>query len=458
MTRARAALLLIAFLAPLAAAAAELTPEEGYPLVRRLMSESKKERREASRRLIEAGDKSLVPALVDAVFFTPRLIRGELLEVLEALTGERFNGYYDWVEYVGAHEEIAPKARYIEWKVAMLSRIDEDYRKVLYPGAPARVRLEEVVSGGVPVAGIPALDNPPTLAAGEASYLRKRERVFGVELGSESRAYPLRILDWHELMNDVVGGEPVTLSYCTLCGSGILYATRAPSGNPYIFDTSGLLYRSNKLMLDRQTWTLWSNLLGEPVIGRLATAPVRLEVLPMTLTTWEDWLTDHPDTRVLDLKAIEKTAGRKFGFDYAPGAADRARTGVSFPVWLKNDALERDREVFTLRLGGAAKAYPVDRVLARGVINDELGGEPIVVVGNAESGAIRAYRREQRVFSKAAERGRLRDAAGELWVLGEHTLAVASGGDKPALERLPGHVAFWFGWYAFYPQTEVFDG
>jgi hypothetical protein len=452
----RALLLLIALAVP--AAAAELTPEEGYPLVQRLMSDSKKERREAARRLIEAGDLSLVPAMVDAVFFTPRLDRAELLDVLEALTGESHDGYYQWVEYVGANEQIEPKARYIEWKVAMLSRIDEAYRKVLYPGAPARVRLEEVVSGGVPVAGIPALDNPPHIPAAEASYLRKRERVFGVELGGEARAYPLRILDWHELMNDVVGGEPVTLSYCTLCGSGILYDTRAPSGKPYIFDTSGLLYRSNKLMLDRQTFTLWSNLLGEPVIGRLAGGSARLEVLPMTLTTWETWLADHPDTRVLDLKAIEKEAGRKYGFDYVPGAADRARTGVSFPIWLKSDSLERDREVFTLRVNGAAKAYPVDRVLVHRVINDELGGLPIVIVGDPESGSIRAYRRGDREFSKTDERARVRDRNGKTWVLGEHSLTAANGGDGSELERLPGHVAFWFGWYAFYPQTAVFDG
>lgn len=106
--------------------AAELEPQEGYTLVRLLMSEKKKERRQAADELIATGDVSLVPAIVDAFFYTPRLLRPEMSRVLEALTGEKHASYYDWVEYVG-RSAIEPKERYIEWKVLLLQQKDPEY-------------------------------------------------------------------------------------------------------------------------------------------------------------------------------------------------------------------------------------------------------------------------------------------------------------------------------------------
>lgn len=104
--------------------------------------------------------------------------------------------------------------------------------------------------------------------ATEADYLSDHEPVFGVSINGDQRAYPLRILDWHEMANDVVGGRPVARAYCTLCGSGILYDATA-AGQTYVFGSSGFLFRSNKLMYDRTTNTLWNRLTGEPVIGKL---------------------------------------------------------------------------------------------------------------------------------------------------------------------------------------------
>jgi hypothetical protein len=222
------------------ATAVELSPTEGYTLIRQLMSEKKKERREAADQLIAAGDMSLIPGLVDAFFYTPRLNRPEMSKVLEALTGEKHRSYYGWVEYVG-RSEVEPKERYLEWKLLLLQNKDPQYARVFYPGAPAKIRLEEVVSGGVPLDGIPSLDNPPVIEGRKAKYLRKDERVFGVEINGESRAYPHRFLSWHEMLNDWIGDEPITLSYCTLCGSGILYSGRTPDGEWRTFGTSGLL-------------------------------------------------------------------------------------------------------------------------------------------------------------------------------------------------------------------------
>jgi hypothetical protein len=463
--RTAAALLGLALLLPIAPAAAgeaatELPPEEGYGLLRRMLSESAGERRQAARRLAEAGDASLVPGLVDALFFSPRNRRAEVVSTLAALTGaRRSERYHDWVDLVARREDLAAKDGYLGFKAELFSRIDPRYPRILYAGAPSRIRLEEVVSGGVGVEGIPALDNPAHLPAEQARYLKEDEKVFGVDVGGERRAYPLRILDWHEMLNDVVGGEPVTLSYCTLCGSGVLYATRTPAGSAYTFGTSGLLYRSNKLMVDRQTLSLWNNLTGEPVVGRLARSPIRLEVLPLVITTWKEWRERHPDTTALALP------DGRFGFDYRPGAANRARAGVSFPVPIANDALDAKDEVFAVRLGDRAKAYPVEAVLKERVVNDRLGEVDLVVVGDPESGAIRAYRREGRRFAPASAAGELVDEAGGRWRVEEQALVPAPPEDDPEgtpegdpspLERVPGHHAFWFGWHAFFPHSELY--
>lgn len=430
----------------------ELSPDRGYALLAGLMSEQTSERKAAAEALIAAGDRSLIPGLVDSLFFTAKTRRGESYAVLEKLTGEKpAPRYLDWVEILGAHPEWQPKSGYATWKASLLARIHPTYSKIFYKGAPARIRLEEIVSGGVGFEGIPALDNPMAVPAAKAGYLNDGEKVFGVLLEGEARAYPLRILDWHEMLNDQVGGRPVTLSYCTLCGAGILYDTRTPSGKPYTFGTSGLLYRSNKLMVDRQTLTLWNNLTGEPVVGRLAQSPVRLAVLPLTLTTWKEWRTRHPDTTAL---ALDASLVGRYGFNYQPGAADRQRRGVSFPVWQKSATLDPKAEIFALRLGDPPKVYPIETLLAEKIVNDSAGGSPVVLLADSESGAVRAFARGDRTF-RAGPGGGLLDQDDRAWRISEESLSAE--GREP-LMRLPGHQAFWFGWYGFYPGSEVYKG
>ncbi len=435
-----------------AAQAEELTPERGYSLIAGLMSEASGERKAAAEALIAAGDRSLIPGLVDALYFIPKTRRSEAFETLGRLAGEKAAPVYlDWIERVGAHPEWQPKAGYAEWKARLLARIHPTYPKIFYPGAPTRIRLEEIVSGGVGFEGIPALDRPTTIPAAKAGYLRDGEKVFGVLIGGEARAYPLRMLDWHEMLNDEVGGRPVTLSYCTLCGSGVLYDTRTPSGKPYTFGTSGLLYRSNKLMVDRQTLTLWNNLTGEPVVGRLARSPIRLDILPLTLTTWKEWRNRHPQTTTLALDAA--LVGR-FGFNYQPGAADRQRRGVSFPVWTKSAALDPKAEIFALRIGDPPKVYPIETLIAERIVNDQVGDAAVVLVADPESGAVRAFRRSDRTFRLGTDGGLL-DQDDRLWKISEE--ALSAEGREP-LERLAGHQAFWFGWYGFYPGSEIYRG
>jgi len=330
-------------------------------------------------------------------------------------------------------------------------RIDKLYGRVFFHDVPMKIRFEEVVWRGVRVGGIPALVNPATVSTSDAEYVLDDELVFGAAVNGEYRAYPLRIMDWHEMVNDIVGGRPVSLSYCTLCRSGILYDTRKPGGGHFVFGTSGVLYRSNKLMIDEGTLSLWSNLTGEPVVGKLTTEPIRLQVLPMTLTTWAEWHELHKETTVLDLDTLQT----KYAFLYDPGAADEARKNVAFPVWQKDSRLDRNAEVYTLIVAGHPKAYPVDKIVAAGVVNDSIGDIEVVLVAESVSGSIRAFVRGGRTFQRNPE-GILVDHVGRRWDITEEALVSRTDQDQEErLQRAPGHVAYWFGWYGFYPSTEL---
>jgi Protein of unknown function (DUF3179) len=376
--------LLLTLLLSLALIAAR-PPEKGegkYDLVRAAVTGKTAARREAARKIAASGDRSLVPGLVDALFFVQGEQREPLIEALRKLTGEDpGTRYHDWVEVVGRSTDLVPAPGYLAWKGELFARIDPRYRDLFAPGTPLRVRPEEILWGGVKLDGIPSLDDPPRVAATPptlAGDLEERERIFGVSLGGEHRAYPLRYLSWHEMLNDEVGGEPITVSFCSLCGSGLAFSAKTPDGGRRTFGTSGLLYRSNKLMFDRETKTLWSQMTGEAVLGSLAAKAERLAVLPMTLTTWGEWRTLHPDTTVLHLDA---RYGARWNYRYTPGAANLARDGVSFPLWKKSRLLPDGEEVFGLALQDTV-SRPVRCLQGGPSFNVRWSSNPAAVIGS----------------------------------------------------------------------------
>ena len=402
----------------------------------------------------------MLPALVDALFFASPSERDDVVPCLEALSGERLGAKYRyWFEWIGGHQEIRPPGWYRGWKAGLFARIDPVFARFLDPGLPSLIRPEEILWGGVKKDGIPALKDPPVIPASEAGYLADAETVFGITLGGASRAYPQRILDWHEMANDSLAGEPFALSYCTLCGAAIAYSTRRPGAPPHVFGSSGLLYRSNKLMYDEATLSLWSNLTGEPVAGRLVGRNLVLPILPLTVTTWGDWKARHPDTTVLAVKT-------GFARDYTPGAAYGkyfASPETMFPVWKRDPALNPKATVFAVRRAGRAKAYTLNFLFQEHVVNDAIAAEDLVLVADPSSCAVRAYRRGGRLFSEGPQGLLVEPATGALWECEEEALTPRrsdgeNGASRAPLPRVPGHRAYWFGWYAFFPDTELYLG
>lgn len=168
---------------------------------------------EALKALEELGSPTAIPALIELLRLDT-LFRLSPVATLERLSGEKLGDDWPrWVEWLQQHEEIRPNPGFLVWKSSVFSRIDPAFENFLYPDVPYRIRIEEIVWGGVRKDGIPALTNPKHVKPTEATYLTSQELVFGVSINDDHRAYPLRILDWHEMFNDVVGGKPVTLSY-----------------------------------------------------------------------------------------------------------------------------------------------------------------------------------------------------------------------------------------------------
>jgi len=182
-------------------------------LVNNLTHPSQHIRVEALKALEELKSPAAVPALIELLRFNNRF-GISTVPALESVTGAKLgDDWSKWVEWLQQHEEIHPNRSFLAWKANVYSRIDPAFENFLYPGVPYRIRIEEIVWGGVRKDGIPALTNPKHVKPAEATYLTPQELVFGVSLNGDNRAYPLRILDWHEMFNDVVGGKPVTLSY-----------------------------------------------------------------------------------------------------------------------------------------------------------------------------------------------------------------------------------------------------
>ncbi|MFY9314682.1 MAG: DUF3179 domain-containing protein [Burkholderiales bacterium] len=393
-------------------------------------------------------DAYAAPLLEAAVFAPSLLVQTEALAQVARVTGrprDDLNAHYEWIWA----RDAGGFPGYAEFKAGLYEQVDPRFREYFAKDRKTTIRLDEIRWGGVLRDGIPPLKDPRMIRAAQATYLADGDVVFGVAIGGDVRAYPKRILAWHEMVKDRIGGRELNGVYCTLCGSMILYDVTV-NGVHHELGTSGFLYRSNKLMYDHATKSLWSTLGGEPVVGPLVGKGIELETLRVVTTTWGAWRKRHPETTVLSLDTGHQR-------DYSEGAAYRdyfATDQLMFGVPKLDPRLPNKAEVLALRSPGKRGeqlAIAADFLAANRVHHDRIGGQAFVVLTDA-SGANRAYQSAQHRFASWDGEATVRDSAGGAWKLTEDELT-GPGGAR--LRRLPAHRAFWFGWFAAYPSTRL---
>jgi len=277
------------------------------------------------------------------------------------------------------------------------------------------IPLDKIHSGGPPKDGIPALLRPRFVSAKKAasSFMKKNDRVLGLALNGEAKAYPIKILNWHEIVNDKVGGHAMVITFCPLCGTGMVFDATL-HGKPHTFGVSGLLYQSDLLLYDHQTESLWSQIKSEAVAGKLT--GTRLKLVPAVQTTWGQWVKLHPET-----KALSINTGYRRNYGRNPYEGYDKSFSLMFEVNRRSANYHPKERVLGITLGSVAKAYSFSELAKqKSPFSDKINGTPVQVL-----------------FDKASQTARIQDARGR---------------------DLPSVIGFWFAWYTFHPDTQIFKG
>ena len=378
-----------------------------------------------------------------------------LISFLEQQTGQQFGPdlerWHDWIW----DQPYDPHPDYALFKGLLYGQIDRRFEAFFPQGVTSLIRLDEIGWGGVEVNGIPPLEYPKHLDAAEADYLRDHHIVFGVAIEGEARAYPKRILGWHEMALDNLGGVELTIVYCTLCGTVIPFES-VVDGRHLTFGTSGLLYRSNKLMFDHETHSLWNTFKGVPVVGSLAGSDLRLTPHAVVTTTWGEWRSKHPATTVL-------SPDTGYWRDYSEGAAYRnyfSTDELMFQVPSTDARLMNKDEVLVMLLDDPSLvgrrrplAIAASFLQRNRVFHHTFAGQNLAVVTSAQ-GANRVYDAQDVRFVRQLDEQRVADQMGRAWRITEEALAL-DGDPNERRIRVPAQRAFWFGWYAQFPDTEL---
>lgn len=330
------------------------------------------------------------------------------------------------------------------------------------------IPYSEVLSGGPPKDGIPAIDNPKFVSVSEADeWLGDLEPVIVFENAGDVRIYPLQILIWHEIVNDVVGGKPVAITFCPLCNTAIAFEATV-NGMVLDFGTTGRLRFSNLLMYDRQTESWWQQATGDAVIGELT--GTQLTFLPVTTIGWAEARQAFPDAQVL---SRETGFVRSYGRNPYAGYDDINRSPFLYLGPDTPDQLLPMARVTTVELNGEAVAYPNDVLKEVRVVNDTVGGVPVVVLwqpglasalGNSEIssgddvGANGVFERtvDGQTLTFVFDGEKITDEqTGSTWnILGEAIEGALAGTSLTPVLKVD---HFWFSWAAFRPDTRVYQ-
>jgi hypothetical protein len=276
------------------------------------------------------------------------------------------------------------------------------------------VNRREIHSGGPPKDGIPALTNPRMTPADQASYLQPTDRVIGVALNGEARAYPLAILNFHEIINDRVGKTKVAVTYCPLCDSAVAFDRQTPLGERE-FGVSGLLFNSNVLMYDRggKPESLWSQVKTKGISGPAIGAA--LEQLPLELTTWGEWTERHLNTLVMS-----NATGHPRDYRQNPYDGYFQQDDLMFPAKPKSKRLPAKERVLGVNFGDSQRAYP-ESAFQKGDsrITETIDGKQLTIEYHPDSRTLRVVESDETIR----------------WMY-----------------------SLWFAWYAFYPETTIYSG
>jgi len=273
------------------------------------------------------------------------------------------------------------------------------------------IPIEYMKDGGPPRDGIPSIDEPEFLMASEASFLTDNDRVLGVYFNNIAKAFPVRILNFHEIVNDIFGDHPLVVTFCPLCGSGLAFNANIDDSRK-TFGVSGLLYNSDVLLYDRETETLWSQILSQGVAGPLAGR--KLQVIQTYNTSWKDWKSQFPGTLVL---STNTGYDRDYSLDPYPEYYTSEK--VWFPIQNTNDTMHPKTKVLGLEVNEKFKAYPFPELKKmKDTVHDIVNGKEVLVH-----------------FNDKEESAYITDLNNEV---------------------IPSTTLFWFAWAAFHPDTELY--
>ncbi|MEM8528752.1 MAG: DUF3179 domain-containing (seleno)protein [Bacteroidota bacterium] len=393
--------------------------------------------------------ESHTPALIEVLGWSRNAALNQKIKQLLAQKNNESpqKGYYEWIQWLW-ERPIAYPDYYSDLKAELYAKLDPNfYRYFNNQQATAQVRLDEIVWGGVKQDGIPPLRSPKMIAANEASYLEDQHIVFGFYINGIARAYPKRILAWHEFFTDTFDDLKIAGVYCTLCGTVIAY-DMTHEGTFHDLGTSGFLYRSNKLMYDKATQSLWNTIEGKPVLGKLANQNIELKTYPLVTTTWGEWKKAHPETEVLSIET-----GHRRNYDEGIAYQEYFSTDrLMFPVPAIDQQLPNKTEVLIIRAPDYQNdplAITIDFLKRKKWYSTTIDETNVLVLSD-KTGTARAYDIGNTKF-KSYQKGQLKDDNGVIWKITEDALLL----DDQRLKRLPAHRIFWFAWYNTYSETRL---
>lgn len=338
----------------------------------------------------------------------PKSTRPQKPLLLFAVLGLSFAGWYGW-NHRAQIVAVCLNKPLNHRKMVTLQQAEFNSEGLLLP-------KEEVMSGGVPKDGIPALTEPEFVSVSEATYMKPADRLGGVVFEGEARAYPLKIMDMHEVVNDRIGETAFALTYCPLCDSLAVYDRKGKAGD-LEFGVSGFLFNSNVLLYDRtgsgKTDGLWSQMMSQAVSG--PRVEEKLILMPVELTTWEDWKARYPETKVLSMNT-------GYGRNYLERAYEPyfSTDDLMFAITNLDERLPNKTPLLGISAGGKKRAYPVtafEHLTEPQEFEQELAGKKFTLAYNPKAKSLRIVKAD------------------------------------PDLNWL---YSFWFAWYAFNPDTELY--